>query len=119
MKTVKITSLALIFLIAGIAKSIAGENETYNRAVSQLTEELSLMFKQFPFEAINGDDNSCRMTLTFTVNDQHQMENIRVESEDKGLAQYVQSVIERRNLKLDPALDGISYIIPLRFVAER
>jgi hypothetical protein len=118
MKTVKIILLASVLLAAGITKTMAGENEVYNRAYSQLDEKVRATLDQFPFEAINGQDNSCLMVLTFTVNEEHRMDNIRVESEDKPLANYVLSVLKRKNIELDPVLDGKNCRVPLRFVVE-
>jgi len=116
MKTVKFFFLACFFLVAGITTSTAGENETYNQALSQLNEQVKSIFKQFPFEAIDGDDNSCLMVVTFTVNENHRMENITVECENNGLAQYVLSVLERRNIEFNSVLDGKNFRMPLRFV---
>jgi hypothetical protein len=118
MKTIKVLFLASFFLIVGVAKSNAGENEIYNRAFTQIDEQVKALFKQFPFEAINGEDNSCLMVVTFTVNDDHRMSNIRVESENESLAQYVLSVLERSSITLDPILDGKNCRVPIRFVIE-
>ena len=119
MKTMKSIILVSFFLAAGITTTTAGENEMYNEALHQLNEQVSTMFNQFPFEAIDGNDNYCLMTVTFTVNENHRMENIKVESENKELAQYVASVLERKNIELNPALDGKKCRMPLRFVNER
>jgi hypothetical protein len=119
MKTVKILSLAVIFLAAGITKTMAGENEAYNKAVYQMSEQVKTSLKQFPFEAIQSDDNTCEMILTFIVNNEHRMESIQVECEDESLALYVQKIIENKNIELNPALDGKYCRVPLRFVDAR
>ncbi|RPJ76400.1 MAG: hypothetical protein EHM20_07505 [Alphaproteobacteria bacterium] len=119
MKTLKILLLAVCFLATGITKSLAGENEAYNRAVYQMSEQVKASLKQFPFEAIDAQDNTCLMVLTFTVNKNHRMENIRVECENESLALFVQKVIERKDFELSPTLDGKYCKVPLRFVDAR
>lgn len=119
MKTVKILFLAVCFLATGVTKTMAGENEAYNRAVYQMCEQVKTSLKQFPFEAIDAQDNTCLMVLTFTVNKNHKMENIQVECENESLAVYVQKVLERKDFELSPSLDGKYCKVPLRFVDAR
>jgi uncharacterized protein YggT (Ycf19 family) len=119
MKTVKFFFLACFFLVAGITFTTAGENESYNQALTQLSEKISTMFTHFPFEAIDGNKSSCLMIVTFSVNENHRMENISVECDDNGLGQYVLAVLKRKNIEIDPALDGKNCRVPIRFVNER
>jgi hypothetical protein len=119
MKTVKIIFFVSILLITGIAKSVASENKAYSRAITQLQYEVETSFKQFPFEAIHGENNECVVVVTFIVDQNHEMKNIHVESEDESLANYVQKILERKNLELDAALDGKMCRMPIRFVNAR
>jgi hypothetical protein len=116
MKTVKTTILVCMFLALGLAKSVAGENEVYKRAFYELEAQINEVFAQFPFEAISSYNNEVLMIVTFTVNKNHQLENISVESEDKELSQYVLSRLERTQIKVNPALDGKYCRMPVRFV---
>jgi hypothetical protein len=119
MKTVKVIFLAVFLLSSGMIKTMAVENESYDRAVYQMQEQLKTALNQFPMEAIDTYDNSLQMVLTFKVNANHRMENIRVECKDESLAYYVQSLLERKKIELNSALDGKYCKVPLRFIDAR
>jgi hypothetical protein len=119
MKTVKILFFAVCFLVIGLSKSVAVDNKAYNYAVYEMSELVKASLKEFPFEAIQSEDNTCLMVLTFTVNNNHRMENIRVECQDKDLAVTVQKILERKQIELNPELDGKYCKMPLRIIDAR
>jgi hypothetical protein len=108
MKTVKTLLIAGLILMASISKSFAGGNENLSQAYSQLNVQLKDMLKQSHVTKFLSTDNTCFVVLTFSVNRKHQMENIRVESNDEAFAATVKKMLQHKKVEVNPLFDGKS-----------
>lgn len=118
MKTVKFLILTGLLLTAGFLKSYAGENEVKSQAFAQLDAQIQKTLQTFPFEEINSDDYSL-MTVIFTVNSNHEMENIRVTGTDEYLTRYVEKSLQQLKAQVNPYFDGKTCRVPIRFIDAR
>jgi hypothetical protein len=118
MKTVKILFLAGFLLAAGLTKSIASGNESLNKAYNHLNEQLKEMFKQIPDDKLGSPETSHFVVLSFSVNNNHEIENIQVESTDEELARYVRTILVGGKVKVDPLFDGKSGQVSLQLENE-
>jgi hypothetical protein len=108
MKTLKVLLFAGLILVASITKSYAGGNENLDQAYKQLNAQLKDMLKQSVTSAYNTTENACLVVLSFSVNEKHQMKNIRVESNDEKYAKYIRKLLINKKLEVNPLFDGKS-----------
>lgn len=119
MKTIKLLVIACALFSVGAINAKAGENEVQNQAFNELDNQIQKTFMNFPFEEINSMNHECMITLIFTVDAEHQMNNIKVTSEDEVLADFVKNKLERNPIKVNPYFDGKFCRVPVRVVNAR
>jgi hypothetical protein len=119
MKTNHFLLIAGLLLSAGLTNLKATENETKSQAYVELDQQLQQTLKNFPIEEISSIDEYSRVTLFFTVNKNHEMENIKVSGLDENLVQYVKHTLELQKVKLNPYFDGRSCRVPIRVIDAR
>jgi hypothetical protein len=111
-KTILMTAmLGLVFAMS----SYASENEAASAAKSELKDHISFLFRQVPWEDVVGEEGCC-VQLSFTVNDQLNLEDIQIEGENEDLVHYAKVVLTRNKIKADPVLKGQTYHMKIRFV---
>jgi hypothetical protein len=108
MKTMKTLLIAGIILASAVSKSFAAGNENLNQAYKQLNVQLKDMLKQSLSDKIKTTENTYFVVLSFSVNEKHQMENIRVESNDEDFAKYVKKMLQHKKVEVNPLFDGKS-----------
>jgi hypothetical protein len=108
MKTLRTLLIAGLILMVPIVKSYAGENDQIDQAYKQLNVQLKEMLKQSVTSVFKTAENTCLVVLSFTVNERHQMKNIRVESSDDEFAKFVKKYLKNKRLEVNPLFDGKS-----------
>jgi hypothetical protein len=107
MKTMKSLLFILILVVLSVSKSFAGGNENENQAYAQLNTQLKNMLQKSDITVFNRLEKTF-VVLTFSVNEKHQMENVRVESTDESLTSYVKEMLQQKKVEVDPSFDGKS-----------
>ena len=110
--------LTCSFLFAGTFMLFAGGSGKYKAASMQFDSRMKSEMSQFPFGDIQTTKDSCMMVMTFEVNMNNQIHNIKIQGQNEELTDYVYSVLKDRPFKVDPILDGKKCKVKLLFINE-
>jgi|WetSurMetagenome_2_1015567.scaffolds.fasta_scaffold592850_1 riboflavin synthase alpha subunit len=108
MKSLKTLLVASLILTTSIVKSFAIGNENSSQAYSQLNAQLKEMLNTQQIGKSISNDKSCFVVVSFSVNRKHQMENIRVESTDETVANYVKRMLQQKKVEVNSFFEGKS-----------
>ena len=106
MKTLKLITLAGIMVATSLIRSYAGDNDGLDKAYNQLNAQLKALIDKMPVKTTASINNSAFLVVSFSVNKNSEIENVRVESSDDKLADNVEKVLSKEKIKVSPLLDG-------------
>jgi hypothetical protein len=115
MKTKKSILMALMLGLIFSCTLKAGESKTSNEAVYELKHQISNLFKALPWEDIIDPSGCCVVTVTFKVNDDSVLEDIKVKGENRDLVNYASVMLNRYTIEADKVLIGRKYQMQIRF----
>ncbi len=116
MKTQKILFSCLVMLTFALSSSFASKNETAASARTTLIKNVDYIVQKIPFEEFIGNVKECKMTIVFKVNENSEVTDYVIDSDNESLNHITELHLNRAHLKADPILKGYTYRIKVNFV---
>ncbi len=118
MKIQKILLSCLVILTMAFTTSFGSENESETSARQELISNLDNVIEKVPFEKFIGNVRECKMTIIFKVNENSELTNYEISSNNKSLNHITELLLNRAELKADPVLNGNMYRITVSFINQ-
>jgi len=118
MKTQKILLSCLIILSMGFTATFGNETKSLVSARSELFNELNYVLNDVPFEEYIGNVDVCSMTIIFKVNENAELTEYVIKSDNESLNEITERILNRSELKTDPSLTGIKFRLEVSFINE-
>ena len=116
MKTQKILISLMVLFTMALSTAFGSDVEKVATAKNALYDELNAVVQNVPFEEFIGDVKECKMTIIFKVDENQELTNYAIYSDNESLNRVTEYKLERSDLKADPALIGRSFRIKVNFV---
>ena len=116
MKTQKFfIGLIAIFSLV-VSTTFASENKTATTAHSEIKSNLNDVMKMIPFEEFMGNEKECKMTIVFHVNENSELVNYKISSNNESLNHITEILLKEADLTTDPVLNGQGFRVEVKFV---
>ena len=93
-----------------------GSNIELENAKLQLSMILDKLFLTTPLYKLMGDDKECQLTVKFTVNENYEITNLKIDGENNNLVKYVHRKLSEDAAKFASDIEPSKYNVKLRFV---
>ena len=118
MKTKNVLLSCLVLFTLAISTSFGNKNETIASARAEMLDNIDAVIENVPFEEFMGNYRECRMTIVFTVDENSELTDYLVSSDNESLNYITELHLKRAELKADPSMKGITYRVKVRFINQ-
>lgn len=115
MKTQRfLISLFTVFIITA-STVFANENKAVATARSEIISNLNDVMEKIPFNECLGSINECKMTIVFHVNENSELINYQISSNNESLNHFAEVLLKKAELTTEPVLNGKNFHIIVTF----
>lgn len=94
----------------------AGSKVESENAQTHLSNILDKLFLATPLDNLMGDDKECQLTVRFTVNDNYELTNLRINGNNEKMISYAYAKLSEEAAKIESEIEPSKYDVKLRFI---
>lgn len=117
MKTTRIILTLIVLALVCFIPAKASGDYPESTSSKKLSEKLSSILMKIPFEDLM-EENETTISITFKVNNNHEIENVQVEGNNKSIVRYAKVKLTRQPIVVDPEIEAKTYNIIYRYILK-
>jgi len=117
MKTKNVFFSAVLIATMAFSTAFASEGKTKSTSTArqELINDINKVVSTIPFDDFIGHEDCCRVAITFKLNEESELTDFVVTSENTALSRYLQIKLDREHLTADPMLHSGNYRIKVKY----